>query len=179
MTRPVARDDPVPRRAPWERFALHALLVLTLILAGGTYVCNRYRIGVDDQLAQCLPPYRWYLIDTVDRRIERGRLVAFAATEAMAPYFQPSQTIIKRVVGLPGDHVSVTRDETTVNGVATGNGDPALAKTLGRLPADFMREEAVPDGHLWVMGATRDSFDSRYWGPLPVGQIRGRAHALF
>jgi type IV secretory pathway protease TraF len=29
------------------------------------------------------------------------------------------------------------------------------------------------------MGATADSFDSRYWGFLPDGQVIGRADALW
>jgi conjugal transfer pilin signal peptidase TrbI len=29
------------------------------------------------------------------------------------------------------------------------------------------------------MGATADSFDSRYWGFLPDGQVIGRAYALW
>jgi conjugal transfer pilin signal peptidase TrbI len=171
----IAPHAPARRREPWDRFALKALLVLTLILTVGAYACDRYRIGIDDQRAQCLPPYRWYLIDTFDRRVERDRLVAFAATDAMAPYFEPDQTVIKRVLGVPGDQVSVTADGTSVNSVVIAQSDPALAKR----PADLVRDQVVPDGHVWVMGATRDSFDSRYWGALPVGQIIGRAYALF
>ena len=179
MSRGAAIDHPRPAREPWDRFALRALLALTLILTAGAYACDRYRIGIDDQLAQCLPPYRWYLIDTFDRHIERDRLVAFAATDAMAPHFQPGQTVIKRVLGVPGDPVSVTTDGTSVNGFVIAQSDPALAKTLGKWPTDLVRDQVVPDGHVWVMGATRDSFDSRYWGALPVGQIIGRAYALF
>jgi conjugal transfer pilin signal peptidase TrbI len=180
MSHVSTQDRQKPRREPWDRFLLKALLVLTLILTAGAYVCDRYRLGIDDQLARCLPPYRWYLIDTFDRRIDRERLVAFAATSAMAPYFQPGQTIIKRVLGVPGDRVSVTTTGTLINGAAIAQSDPALAKTLDRPPDDFVRDRyVIPDGHLWVMGATRDSFDSRYWGPLPLGQVIGRAYALF
>lgn len=179
MSRGAARDARKPGREPWERFALKALLILTLILTAGAYACDRYRLGVDDQVAQCLPPYRWYLIDTFDRRIERARLVAFAATDAMAPHFELGQTIIKRVMGVSGDRVSVTADGTWINGVAIAQGDPALAKTLGKHPVDFVQDQVIPEGHVWVMGATRDSFDSRYWGALPVGEVIGRAYALF
>jgi conjugal transfer pilin signal peptidase TrbI len=97
----------------------------------------------------------------------------------MAPYFHAGQTVIKRALGVPGEQVLITADGTSVNGVVIAQSDPALAKTLGKRPADFVRDQVVPDGHVWVMGATRDSFDSRYWGALPVGQIIGRAYALF
>ena len=179
MSEVAAREARKLRREPWDRFALKALLVLTLILTIGAYVCDRYRIGIDDQLALCLPPYRWYLIDTFDRRVARDRLVAFAATAAMAPYFRPGQIVIKQVAGVPGDQVSVGATGTSINGVAIPHSDPALAKTLGRRPADFAREQVIAEGHVWVMGATRDSFDARYWGPLPAGQVVGRAYALF
>jgi conjugal transfer pilin signal peptidase TrbI len=167
-------------REPWDRFALRALLALTLILVIGSYLCARFRIGIDDQQALCLPPYRWYLIDTHDRAIARGQLLAFAATDAMAPYFRPDQTVIKRAAGVAGDQITVTVAATQVNGAPLPESAPALAKTLGALPQAFAREAfVVPDDQLWVMGETRDSFDSRYWGTLPAERVIGRAYALF
>jgi conjugal transfer pilin signal peptidase TrbI len=175
-----SKSHPKPRREPWDRFALKALLVLTAILMLIGYTCARYRIGIDDQLSQCLPPYRWYLIDTFDRDTKRDQFIAFAATEAMAPYFRHDQTIIKRVAGVPGDQVAVTAEGTVINGVLQPHSDPALAKALGLSVADFVVGSlTIPEGFLWVMGATRDSFDSRYWGVLPESQIIGRAYALF
>ncbi|EIC22799.1 signal peptidase I [Thiorhodovibrio frisius] len=170
-----------PSREPWDRFAMKALLVLTAMLILIGYGCARYRIGIDDQVSQCLPPYRWYLIDTFDRQsIKRDQLRAFAATEVMAPYFRREQTIIKRVAGIPGDQVSVTAEGTSINGVMQPESDPALAKALGLSVADFLVGSlTIPEGFLWVMGATRDSFDSRYWRLLPQNQVIGRAYALF
>jgi conjugal transfer pilin signal peptidase TrbI len=171
----------LPRhRQPWDRFLLQALVALTVILVIGSLLCTRFRLGLDDQEALCLPPYRWYLIDTWDRQPQPGQLVAFAATEAMVPYFTVGQTVIKRVVGVAGDRVAVNAAGTTINGVVRPNSDPALATTLQQPVTTFDRAEfEVPPGHLWVMGDTRDSFDGRYWGTLPIEQVQGRAYALF
>ncbi|MEA1053978.1 signal peptidase I, partial [Lamprobacter modestohalophilus] len=104
-----------------------------------------------------------------------GQLVAFAATEAMVPYFTVGQTVIKRVVGVAGDRVAVDAAGTSINGVVRPNSDPALATTLQQPVTTFDRAEfEVPPGHLWVMGDTRDSFDGRYWGTLPIEQVQGR-----
>ncbi|WPL15726.1 conjugal transfer peptidase TraF [Thiorhodovibrio winogradskyi] len=176
----ISKSQPKPSLETWDRFALKALLVLTAILILIGYGCARYRIGIDDQISQCLPPYRWYLIDTFDRDIQRDQLIAFRATDAMAPYFRREQTIIKRVAGMPGDQVAVTADGTLINGIMQPQSDPALAKALGLSVADFLVGSlTIHDGFLWVMGATRDSFDSRYWGVLPNSQVIGRAYALF
>ena len=65
-----------------------------------------------------------------------------------------------------------------INGAKVGEG-LALAGTLKRPPEDFLRDDIVPPGHLWMMGATADSFDSRYWGFLPEQRVIGRAYALW
>lgn len=166
-----------PRREPWGRFALKAGALLVALYAAGAYVTDRYRIGIDPQISRCLPDTRVVLIDRWDKNIERGQLVAFAANGLM-PYFKNGTTMVKVVDGVPGDHVAVGEATVTVNGAKVGEG-LALARTLGRQAGDFARELVVRPGAIWVMGRTSDSFDSRYWGELPVAQIVGRAYRLF
>jgi conjugal transfer pilin signal peptidase TrbI len=84
----------------------------------------------------------------------------------------------KRVAGVPGTASKLTQKSVRINGATVGEG-LALARTLHRSPEDFLRDDIVPPGHLWVMGATADSFDSRYWGFLPDQQVIGRAYALW
>jgi signal peptidase I len=84
---------------------------------------------------------------------------------------------IKRVIGIPGDHVVCcnAKHQITVNGKALDEpyidlqDDPASAAYT---PFDV----TVPKGDLFVMGDHRDdSSDSRIHGPIPESDVIGRA----
>jgi signal peptidase I len=90
------------------------------------------------------------------------------------------QHLVKRVIGLPGDHVICCSAEgkLTVNGEAIT--EPYLFP--GATPSDTTFDVIVPEGHLWVMGDHRNnSQDSRYHntfngtGFVPVDDVEGRA----
>lgn len=49
-----------------------------------------------------------------------------------------------------------------------------LASKLGKEPEDFARREVLKKGELYFLGDTETSYDSRYWGPVKVTQLRGK-----
>jgi signal peptidase I len=94
----------------------------------------------------------------------------------------PGQTdYIKRVVGVPGDHVKCCDSQ----GRVTVNGVPLSEKSYlypGNTPSENQFSIVVPPGRLWVMGDHRDvSDDSRDHigfpggGTIPENQVVGRA----
>lgn len=114
----------------------------------------------------------------------------------------PSINFIKRVIGLPGDHISYINKELLINGqkipqvflkdslAVNENGEEwkAMEKSENLLGLDhkiFIDQEkssrdysdiVVPEGMYFVMGDNRDnSADSRYWGFVPEENIVGKA----
>ncbi|OQA45775.1 MAG: Signal peptidase IB [Chloroflexi bacterium ADurb.Bin325] len=80
------------------------------------------------------------------------------------------ELLIKRVVGLPGERVTVADGRVFIDGAPLD--EPYLDQdTLGR-----GRSWIVPPLHIFVMGDNRSaSRDSRSFGPVPMDQIVGRA----
>jgi signal peptidase I len=94
--------------------------------------------------------------------------------------------LIKRVIGLPGDHVACCNDlgQITVNGAAINEPYITLAPGETRASRDDF-DQVVPEGSLWVMGDNRDnSRDSRYNGDtpgkgfVPIDNVVGRAFVV-
>lgn len=94
--------------------------------------------------------------------------------------------LVKRVIGLPGDHVVCCNalGQMSVNGVPLDEPYVALPPGETRVSRDDF-DVTVPEGSLWVMGDNRyNSKDSRYNGdtPLkgyvPVDNVVGRAFVV-
>lgn len=86
---------------------------------------------------------------------------------------ESSQTFIKRVVGLPGDRISIRNGHVIRNGVQEA--DSYIVPCQGGA-CSFPATITIPRGDYYMMGDNRpDSEDSRYWGPVPRVWIIGRA----
>lgn len=94
----------------------------------------------------------------------RGEIVAFRH-ERSAP-----TVYLKRVIGVPGDRISISAGTVFVNG-------SALAEPYVRFgDRRSAREIVVPNDAFYVLGDNRaNSDDSRVWGFVPKPDLIGRA----
>jgi len=139
------------------------------------------------------------------RSVDRGDIIVFSGQDSWGPDAPPpasnpvvrifddalsgiglhsGQTYyIKRVIGLPGDHVACcdAQGRVTVNGVPL---DETSYLAPGAQPSSSPFNVVVPAGRLWVMGDNRDdSADSRSHqmerfpgqGTIPENEVVGRA----
>ena len=101
-------------------------------------------------------------------RAERGDVIAF---EYPFPYpGRPRRELIGRVVGLPGDHLTLSPSGVVVNGLGL---DEPYAKNQ---PSVADAEATVPADSYFILGDDRaNQRDSRWWGALPTDKLLGVA----
>ena len=152
------------------------------LLIGDYLLVNKLRYGgstVGDQLV----PYQ---------KIRRGDIVVFHYP------VNPAQHFVKRVIGVPGDHVRLINRQVWVNGLPlkepyaryTSSAHDVYRDDFPQVDYIVQGEEGrwfeelkkhvnhgelvVPAGQYFVMGDNRDeSLDSRYWGFVPRQNIIG------
>lgn len=157
--------------------ALAAAGLAALILASTLdHVSSRYRLVYDGQVTRCLEGWL-FLVDLSDGEVARGGFVAFRPPATVAEHYGRPVAFLKRVAGLPGDRVTVGPERIDVNGTVVGDG-LALSPVLDVDAENLVRSFIVPDGTVFLMGDTADSYDGRYWGPLPASEIIGEARWL-
>jgi conjugative transfer signal peptidase TraF len=109
----------------------------------------------------------------------RGKLVEFCLPEDVAVFAYArgyighgscpgdTESLGKVVTGMPGDIV-------TVESVKALKTDRA-GRPMEHFPFGKYR---IPAGEVWVHGTARNSFDSRYFGPVPIANIRASLEPL-
>ena len=140
------------------------------------------------------PPAKWMPL-IYYREPKRGDVVVFLKPG------NPDMFLVKRLIGVPGDHLHLAGGTVFINGVAQSqpHAQPTTSDNyrpyLDDFPsvpmtADFGATESwsvampqyvhdgdlvVPPGNYFMMGDNRhDSLDSRYWGFVPRANIVGR-----
>ncbi len=87
---------------------------------------------------------------------------------------ESSENFIKRVVGVPGDRLSIRAGHVYRDGVREP--DPYITPCGGGGSCTFHTAITVPRDEYYMMGDNRgESDDSRFWGPVPRDWIVGKA----
>jgi signal peptidase I len=112
------------------------------------------------------------------KKPQRGDIVVFKYP------LDPKKDFIKRVIGLPGDVVEIREKTIYINGQRLNHdvgvfSDPrTIAGTIR--PRDYLGPITVPRDALFTMGDNRDeSFDSRFWGFVPLRDVNGKAFIIY
>jgi signal peptidase I len=165
-------EVPVEEKMNWKRFVLDIIetLALAAILFFGINLVSA-RVRVDGfSMQPTLEDGEFVLVSKVNYQfgdVERGDIVVFHFP------LDPEQELIKRVIGLPSDTISVQNGQVSVNGWVMD--EPYIAAA----PA-YSGEWIVPDGQLFVLGDNRnDSSDSHSWGYLPLEKVVGKAVVIY
>ncbi len=148
------------------------LLAVLLSLAIRTYVAEARWIPSESML----PTLRigdHLIIEKISYKfgaIDRGDIVVFKAP----PASHLEEVMIKRVIALPGETVSIK------DGVVYINGNPLEEPYELEKPREDFEPVTVPENSIFVMGDNRNnSFDSRFWGVLEKDLVIGKAFARY
>jgi conjugative transfer signal peptidase TraF len=129
----------------------------------------------------------------IGAQAERGVLVAAYLPEAIARegvirgYLSRgdcpagAEPVAKLVGALPGDVVTVEPDSVAINGVRLTDSRSASRDSAGRMLRHVSwGVRRVKAGEVWLFGFNDPrSWDSRYFGPVPITTIRGSLKPIF
>jgi signal peptidase I len=118
------------------------------------------------------------------RPVRRGDIVVFKYPK------DPSRDFIKRCMALPGDTLRSVDKILYINGrqvhdeTFTWHSDPEIVPRRSFFESNRVRDnfgpDVIPEASYFCMGDNRDnSNDSRFWGPVPRGNIKGRAFMIY
>jgi signal peptidase I len=171
-----------------EPFRIPSGSMLPSLYIGDFILVNKFAYGVK------LPVFNKTIIDL--NSPERGDVVVFRYPR------DPGLDYIKRVIGLPGDHIAYYNKVLYINGKPIsrtflgqykGPGQTFANEYIENLqgvqhsilllparPNNLQGEYIVPEGMFFVMGDNRDnSNDSRVWGPVPESNLIGKAFMIW
>jgi signal peptidase I len=197
------------KRSFWRDLVVIVVAALVLVILLKAFVVQVFSIPSGSMENTLMPGDRILVSKVVYdfRPIERGDVVVFsgagswdpspppyrgnafvgfldritADAENLVGIAGPSTDYVKRVIGVPGDHVACcnSKGQVTVNGVPLSESSYIYP---GDAPSNLTFSIIVPKGRLWVMGDNRgDSDDSRYrtndvgGGTIPESAVVGRA----
>ena len=181
------------KRSSIQRWILEWGVILVVAAAAAlmlrAFVIQPYKIP-SGSMEPTLLVHDRVLVDKLSydlHAVHRGDIIVF---KKPADFYDPGVTdLIKRVIGLPGETISLKNGQIYIDGKllhqkwlpAEGFSDPGPLITNLRCAntGASVDDCVIPKGDYFVMGDNRgDSDDSRYFGPISGKLIVGRAFII-
>ena len=143
------------------------------------YLMPRIRLAMDNHIDRCLPNIKAaLLVETKPgvKNILSGDLIFWRPYGPLS--YVNDEFIVKEVVGVEGDFLSIEGETIKLNNITVATGLPNSSPQEQRAHK-FDRSETIPEAQFFVLGHNPLSYDSRYWGYVPYQKILGRAIAVF
>ena len=102
--------------------------------------------------------------------------VSVAELASERSYLPAGIALLKQVSAAQDDRVCRVGPQILINGIARARA--AATDLLGRPMPVWIGCRHLQAGELFLLGGGPDSFDSRYFGPVPSGAVIGRATPL-
>ncbi len=150
-----------------RRIIARSIGVTLLAVAALRGVLRRFEIR-ESSMAPALDSGDWVVAKRRTGILQRGDIVVFN---------DPTGTgmdLVKRVIGIPGDHVGIENGRVTINGAL-------LADRWANGVTEPDGEWSVPEGHIWVLGDNRphSRSDGRLFGPTPMETVHWQVVARY
>jgi conjugal transfer pilin signal peptidase TrbI len=170
-------SDATPNKPSKRPFYLALIVSLALVLV--YWFGLPISFGYDPNEERCLPDVHLsLLVHHAPSETHDGDMLFFDKPQGILEYVR-EEYVMKVVAGVPGDRISISKDEVKINGKTVVTGFP-LAVPYYHHPAQFYeKDEVIPKGKLFMIGTNPLSDDSRYWGYLDMSYVRGTGYRIF
>jgi signal peptidase I len=164
-----------PKKSGWKslwEFIRFAAIVIAIVVGIRLFIAQPFIVS-GTSMVPTFQDANYLIVDEISYHFhapERGDVIVFHPPFDMSTYY------IKRVIGLPGETVTIENGTITIKNAEHPDGfvlnEPYITPDT---PGDSS-STTVPEGQYFVMGDNRPaSYDSRRWGMLPAQNISGRA----
>lgn len=164
--------ETVTTERPFLEIVQFAIIALIIVVPIRMFVAQPFIVSgasMDDTFENG----QYLIVDQLSYQFDtpsRGEVVIFRYPK------EPSKFFIKRVIGVPGDTVSIDGDAVTIQNETHPEGTRLREPYVDMMSGTDVLSETLGEGEYFVMGDNRDfSSDSRVWGVLPEDHIIGRA----
>jgi signal peptidase I len=167
--------DPRPASAPtkgslWKELVYYAFLAFVVVVPVRMWVAQPFIVN-GASMDSTFKDGEYLVVDEISYRFhepQRGDVLVFKYPQDTSKYF------IKRLVGLPGETVTVRSDSVSIANAKHPNG-VVLSESYTHSRTFGNTQMTLGPDEYFVMGDNRlVSSDSRVWGPLPKSDIVGR-----